>query len=392
VWERALSDLSEALRKYGRERELSQGEVLFHQGAVSEGVYYLDSGRLGVYREDENTSYRLSEILPGNLVGELGSATGWPRTATVRAEEESRVVHISADDFHRAVDQSPALAAEVVCQIGERLTDADVERIDLGRSYQRAVDRVELLCSEKDRLEELLRLREELSDMIVHDLRNPLGVISGGLQLLERLPVAETELEYAASVVAVMGRAVRRIQRLVDTLMDVARLEGGEMELSLAPLDLRGLVEEAAAEQRSLAESKGLALESRLPADPVAVVVDREVILRVLINLVDNALKFTPGGQRVWIEVQPGAEEVRVAVVDSGPGVPLQDRERIFEKFTQAEGQAGARRGTGLGLAFCRMAVEAHGGRIWVEDGPEGEGSRFVFVLRTADQANPTPA
>jgi signal transduction histidine kinase len=98
-----------------------------------------------------------------------------------------------------------------------------------------------------------------------------------------------------------------------------------------------------------------------------------------VINLLDNALKFTPPGGRVSVEAEPGDGEVRLAVVDTGPGVPLEDRARIFERFTQ--GQTGGT-GSGLGLAFCRMAVEAHGGRIWVEERPGGEGSRFVVALR----------
>jgi signal transduction histidine kinase len=170
--------------------------------------------------------------------------------------------------------------------------------------------------------------------------------------------------------------------RLVGTLMDIASLEEGRMPLRLAPLDLRALVQEALAEERPLAERNDIDLGSDLAADlgpPVEV--DYDVVQRVLINLLDNALKFTPRGGRVWVEVRPTGEAVEVAVVDTGPGIPQKERERVFEKFTQVAGQVGSRRGSGLGLAFCRMAVEAHGGRIWVEAGPGGVGSRFVFVV-----------
>jgi len=381
-----MDDLTKVLNQYGKEREVAPGEVLFHQDSASDGVYYLKRGRLGTYRVDKDDAYRLSEVAPGNLVGELGSATGWSRTATIRAEEASLVIHISEDDFHRALDESPALAAAVVCQIGERLTDADVARVALGRSHQQALDRVQTLCSERDRLVELLRLREELADMIVHDLRNPLGVIIGGLQLLEHVPVAETELEYVGSVVATMGRSVRRMQRLIDTMVDIARLEGGKMALHLLPLDLGGLVEEVVAEEHHLAESRGLTLESRLPANLPVALADRDVLQRVLVNLLDNAFKFTPSGGQVWLKALPSADKVRVEIIDTGPGIPLEERERIFEKFTQVQGRAGTKRGSGLGLTFCRMAIKAHGGRIWVEDGPEGKGSRFVFVLPRAQE------
>ena len=379
-----MGDLQEIFRLYGKERALPRGEVLCCQGAPSDGVYYLTEGWLGVYREEQGNLYLLSEVAPGSVVGELGSTTGWPRTATVRAEEPSRVIHISEQDFKRAMDESPALAAEVFCQVGERLTEADAMRVTLGQSYRQAVGRVETLRSEKAQLEELFRLREELASMIVHDLRNPLGVVSSGVQLLAHVSVAETELEYVNSVVRTMSRSVARMERLVETLLDISRLEEGAMSLRLLPLDIAVLIKEMMEEERQIASERGVELANDAPADLPRVLGDRDVIQRVLVNLVDNALKFTPKGGRVWLEAETGDGEVRVVVGDTGPGIPPEERARIFEKFTQLQGVVSSRRGAGLGLTFCRMAVEAHGGRIWIEDGPDGAGSRFIFALPRA--------
>ena len=376
-----MEKLVEILQQYGKEKNLSPGEVLCRQGSVSDGVYYLKWGWLGVYREEQDDSYLLSIIAPGEMVGERGATTGRSRAATVRATRESCVIHVSEADFRRAMNEAPALAAKVICTMGDRLTDADVVRVTLGRSHRQAVERVQALYSQKEWLEELLRLREELASMIVHDLRNPLGVISTGLELLEQAPVAEHGQEYVTTVIETMGRSVRRMQRLVDTLLDIARLEEGEMVLQPLPLDLSALIEGVMKEERPLAEKSGVTLESRLPTGLPEVLADRDLIQRVVINLLDNALKFTPSGGQVWVGAQPEAGEVRVEVVDTGPGIPLEERERIFEKFTQVQRWVGVRRGSGLGLTFCRMAVEAHGGRIWVEDGPEGNGSRFIFTL-----------
>jgi len=381
-----MEELVEILQQYGKEKNLSPGEVLCRQGSVSDGVYYLKWGWLGVYREERDDSYLLSIIAPGEMVGELGATTGRPRAATVRATRESCVIHISEADFRRAMNEAPALAAKVICTMGDRLTDADVVRVTLGRSHRQAVERVQALSSQKEWLEELLRLREELAGMIVHDLRNPLGVISTGLELLKQAPAAEPRQEYRATVVEMMVQSVRRMQRLVDTLLDIARLEEGEMTFWLLPLDLSALIEGVMKEERPLAEKSGVTLENRLPASLPKVLADGDLLQRIAINLLDNALKFTPSGGQVWVEAQPEAEEVRVEVVDTGPGIPLEERERIFEKFTQVQGLVGIRRGSGLGLAFCRMAVEAHGGRIWVEDGPEGNGSRFIFTLPKAQE------
>ena len=378
-----MADLVELLQKYGKERELSPGDVLCYQGAVSDGAYYLKWGLLGAYREEEGTSYLLSEIVPGNLVGELGAATGWSRTATVKAEKESCVIYISEVDFRQLLSEAPDLAAEVISQMGERLTRGDVARVTLGQGYQQAMDRVQALSSEKARLEELLRLREELADMIVHDLRNPLGVIYSGLELLERT-LAETKSEYLDSLIGMMDRSLGRMQGLVDALLDIARLEGGKMALHLLPLDVATLVKDVIAEERPMAENLGVALENLVTEDLPLVLADRNALQRTLVNLLDNALKFTPKGGRVWVEARSRDEMMQVEVVDTGPGIPHEEQGRIFEKFTQVRGRTGRRRGFGLGLTFCRMVVEAHGGRIWVEDGPEEKGSRFIFTLPQA--------
>ena len=378
-----IMDLIEILEQYGAEQTFAPGEVLFRQGAASDGFYYLREGRLGIYYEEEGRLFPLSEVKPGETVGELGAATHWPRTATVKAKELSRVIFVPETDFHRPLEASPPLAAKIVYQIGERLAESDAARISLSRSYGQAARRVEALSSEKERLEEFLRLREELASMIVHDLRNPLGVMSSGLRMLECVPVATDNAEHVSSVLELMERSVERMERLVNTLMDIARLEDGQMTLDLEPLDLRALIERTLVEEQPLTEYLQVSLETRLPTRLPQVPGDRDVIQRVLINLLDNALKFTPSGGCVWVEAgsEDGAKTVWVAVVDTGPGISPEERERIFEKFTQVQQEKGARRGFGLGLSFCRMAVEAHGGRIWVEDGPDERGSRFVLTL-----------
>lgn len=377
-----MGNLEEILQQYGKERRLSPGEVLFHQGSVSDGVYYLKQGSLGVYRDEQDASYLLSVIGPGQMVGELGATTGRPRTATVMAGKEACVVHISEASFRRALNEAPALAAEIICMMGDWLTDANLVRVTLGRSHQQAMGRIQALHSQKAQIEELLRLREELASMIVHDLHNPIGVVSTGLSLLERATVAKTEPEYVTTVIETMRRSVLRMRRLVDNLLDIARLEEGKLALQFLPLDMHNLIEEVVAEERSLAEGKDMTLMIRLPAQLPAVLADHDVIQRVLANLLDNAIKFTPDEGQVWVEARPEADSVRVEVVDTGPGVPLQERARIFEKFTQ--GQMETRMGTGLGLTFCRMAVEAHNGSLRVEDGPKGIGSRFIFTLPKA--------
>ena len=376
-----MRDLPRIFQQYGKERHLAPGEVLLRQGSVSDGMYYLTGGLLGVYLEEGDAIVPISTIEPGKIVGELGATTGRSRTATVKAEEESRAIYVSEDDYQLALREAPGLAAEIVLMVSEKLMAADVARVSIGRSYEQAMDRVQALHTEKSQLEELLRLREELADTIVHDLRNPLGVIFSGVQLLERLTTGDANPEAVTSVLDTMFRAVGRMQNLVDTLLDIARLEEGEAMLQVEPLDLGPLVEGLIAEELSLAEEDGISLAGSIPADLPRVSADIDIVQRIVLNLLDNALKFTPAGGGVLVSAKPMQEMVRVDVMDTGPGIPVEERERIFEKFTQIKGRVGSRRGAGLGLAFCKMAVGAHGGEIWVEDNPDGDGSCFSFTL-----------
>lgn len=381
-----MNDLEAILQKYGRRHILQPGEILIRQGAASDGIYYLETGELGVYWEDGETAFLLSLIAEGEIVGEIGAATGGPRTATVRATQESHVIHISEADFHRAMKEDPRLAAEVISTIGCRLSDANVAQVTLGRSYRQAIERVHALRTQKARLEELLQLREELANMIVHDLRNPLSVISSGLDLLRDTPGAVSSEEYIQAAVEAMEQSARRMQRMVNMLLDITHLEEGRLQLNRQPLDIASIIAAVKAEEDSLAESYRIFLEARLPEHLPLVLADRDLILRVLFNLLDNALKFTPTGGQVRIEAERKGDWVEVRVLDTGPGIPLAERERVFEKFTQVRRPVRTRSGTGLGLAFCRMAVEAHGGRIWVDSGPKGVGSCFFFTVPLAQE------
>jgi signal transduction histidine kinase len=381
-----MRETSEALyqiiERYGREQKLSGGDTLLRQGTMSDGVYYLKAGRLGVYHETEDGQlFQLSSIEPGTTVGELGAVTGRARSATVKAMDDSTVLHVSKQDFNHALQDVPSLSAEIICTMTDRLTNSDNMRVNLGQSYHQAIDRVESLRTEKTRLEELLRLREELADMIVHDLRNPLGVIYSGLELLNRSTCAEEESEFVQPVLAAMTRSVTRMRYLVDTLLDIARLEEGAFTFQKKPVSLASLIEDIVEEENPLAERTKIVLAAEIAPGLPPVQADRHVIQRVLSNLLDNALKFTPAGGRVCVAAARDGNWVRVSIIDTGPGIPPEERARVFEKFTQVQGNVGRRRGSGLGLTFCQLSIEAHDGSIWVEDGPDGKGSQFIFTL-----------
>jgi two-component system, sensor histidine kinase and response regulator len=225
------------------------------------------------------------------------------------------------------------------------------------------------------RLRELESMRESMFQMIAHDLRSPAWGIEQvvarlAAQARERLePEAAVQLEHAQKAAVDLGR-------MVSSLLDVSRIETNNMPIHVADVDLRGLAASAAANAGLADPSRAVHVD--IEAGTLARC-DAELVRRVLENLVGNGLKHTPPGSTMRVRCARDGEVLRVEVADRGPGVPVEDRERIFDKFGTV--QSRNRYATsGLGLAFCRLAVEAHGGRIGVAD-EEGGGSRFWFEL-----------
>ena len=235
--------------------------------------------------------------------------------------------------------------------------------------------------SEEKELEEA---QEQLTEMIVHDLRSPLTAILGSIKLLDKSLAPEPQNAVVSQALWVSRRSVQQMLSLVNSLLDIAKLESGELELERTPVDLGPLCQDLLNTFQPEANEQGIILELDIADDTPTINADTEKIQRVLINLLDNALKFTPEGGSVKIRTSKGeAQEVRLEIADTGPGIPEEFRQKIFERFAQVPGRTGRRRGTGLGLAFAKLAVDAHGGKIWIEDNAGG-GTVFIVSLPTS--------
>jgi two-component system sensor histidine kinase/response regulator len=234
------------------------------------------------------------------------------------------------------------------------------------------------LTSQFRKLEELQAARDTLTHMIVHDLRSPLTGLQSYLDLL-RLAVAagsnDEVLEFARDAHDLAGK----LKEMVSQVLDVSRLESGEMPLSPKDTDLVELLPRAVATLGPAPDGIGVIYETA--AQPFVIACDGDVMTRVVANLVGNAFKFVPRRGEVRIGLERSNGVVRVTVSDNGPGIEPEHRQVIFEKFGQAPlGRAGKARSTGLGLTFCKLAVEAHGGKIGV-DSCAGGGARFWIEL-----------
>ncbi|MEM6283705.1 MAG: GAF domain-containing protein, partial [Chloroflexota bacterium] len=248
-----------------------------------------------------------------------------------------------------------------------------------------------LVFYDQTRQVQLDNTRDEITRMIVHDLRSPLTAIKTSIHLINQL--VPEHIEHRSKLDEVTGRnknAVNKMLHRINSLLDVARIESGEMQLERRPLTILESIQAVFTELQPIADEQQVRLKQQVMTDNLPQVeADSDKIERVLLNLVDNALKYTDSGTEIVVRVHgrgiPPPARVHISVRDHGPGVPEAYRERLFDRFVQVEGRDSVRGGVGLGLTFCRMVVEAHGGTIQVENHPEG-GAVFSFTLPVASE------
>ena len=256
-----------------------------------------------------------------------------------------------------------------------------VDLTDLRLRVRNAVNTKKLydqLQEEYRRVTNLESLRDTLVHMIVHDLRSPLTGIQCDLQLVEKEGQKVLDADLMESVTGAR-ESVQTLTNMITSILDVSRLESGNLPLTLRACDLGGVVQDA------LALVGGGAHRVRVEADAngrsVTTSCDVDIVRRVVVNLVANALGYSPSHEPVTVTVSRRNGAALVTVSDHGPGIRKEFQERIFDKFAQVEAQQhGHKTSSGLGLAFCKLAVEAHGGTIGVES-EEGAGATFWFEL-----------
>ena len=245
----------------------------------------------------------------------------------------------------------PVYRAELLMRVGNLLALRE-ERLQMARSHE------ELL--------QLQRFKENLTLLLVHDLKNPLSALAANLEFTRHELRFEARPEVSEAVEDGMA-ACSRLRRMVDNLVDVGRFEEGRLPITMAPLALRPMLVEVARVHRRAAEER----QATLAVDCVEmdVVADRELLMRVVENVLENALRRTPRRGMVTLSAHMGDDCAWVKVAGSGPAIPASLRRTLFDKYGAIEQEPPQPRiGTGLGLYFCRLAVEAHGGRIFVDE------------------------
>jgi PAS domain S-box-containing protein len=283
----------------------------------------------------------------------------------VPIQSKDKVLGVLGSISHSSRAPSPN-RVQLLTTIGHQIGIA-VENARLGQQ-----------ASEVKILREVDRLRSELIANVSHELRTPLGLIkiSSSSLLMD-----DAEFDRATQQKFLFGisEEATKLERIVEHLLDLGRIESGRLRLDKQPIDLGRLVINAINSMGALSPRHRLVTD--LPLEPLMATVDAKRVEQVLRNLLDNAIKYSPDGGTIMVQAYPDTVQILIAVSDEGIGIPAEEWDRIFERFHRVENEITRRmRGAGLGLAVCQGIVEAHGGRIWVESQP-GAGSTFCLTL-----------
>ena len=288
----------------------------------------------------------------------LGLILSWSLIGPIQGTE-ARLADIAAGDFSGRLD----------------VPNRD-ELGSLGRNVNRMNDELQRLYGE---LETASRHKSEFLASMSHELRTPLNAIIGFSQVLQQRLFGEVNDKQAEYLDDILSSG-NHLLSLINDVLDLSKVEAGQVELDIAPFSLREALERGVVMVRERATRGGVEISTELAPDGDIVHGDERRVRQVIFNLLSNAVKFTPDGGKIVVASAQVDREVRVSVTDTGPGIAPEDHERIFAEFQQTDVGLKQREGTGLGLALSKRLVELHGGRIWVES-ELGHGSRFVFTL-----------
>jgi K+-sensing histidine kinase KdpD len=275
-----------------------------------------------------------------------------------------------------------------------RAEEAEAAKLEVERLYHELQDTFER-SSQAKALKQSERLKTALLDAVTHDLRTPLTSIKASVTTLlddlhaqaRRAPTTPLGEEGRKELMEVIDEEADRLDRFIEGLTKLARIDAGEIQLRRQWCSIAEVITVALrrAEPRTRANRLEVWIEDEFPA----VRIDEHAVAEVVYTLVDNAAKYSPPGTTIRVKALPGDEgTMRVSVEDEGPGIAVETRERVFDKFFRAmrDGDVGDRKsGSGMGLAIARGIVEAHGGRIWIEDAEGKSGAKFVVELPTGD-------
>ncbi|MBW7881576.1 MAG: histidine kinase [Caldilineaceae bacterium] len=301
------------------------------------------------------------------LAGVMGAASARVAIASVVQEES-----LAIDEVLRLLDETSQIRA-YSRQLEQRTRQLEQKSLELEAATKE-------LRAANERLQELDRLKDDFISTVTHELRTPLTSIRAFSEILYDNP--ELDGERRTYFLEIILKESERLTRLINQVLDLAKLESGAAEWNTTEVDVRALINEALTAASGMAEEKAIRLTAYIPERLPTVWADRDRIMQVMMNLLSNAVKFCePGTGQVKVLVQDRENELQIDVVDNGPGIELKDQVVIFDKFRQGGDETrGKPQGTGLGLPISAQIIAHFGGRLWVDSEP-GSGATFSFTL-----------
>ncbi len=296
-------------------------------------------------------------------------------TALHSIEDEVRALEAGSDDFL----PKPINNLELMARLRSLLRIKTLH--DQLRESKKELE------EKNKKLVELQGLRDSLTQMIVHDLKNPLTGIMGCSELLQMMP--ENLSERQLSIIKKMDESASVIQKMITDILDISRMEENKVKLRKEPFHITEILDANLNEFAYMMQKSGISGEMDVTKDVPMISADKDMVHRVVANLLHNAVKHSIKGGKIRLSArfEPEQGRLQVTVKDDGEGIAPEYTEKIFEKFAQADlKKLGLKTDRGLGLTFCKLAVEAHGGRIWVES-KIGTGSEFKFYLPAGNDA-----
>jgi len=372
-----------ALSALTHDNKYTAGDVIFKEGNTGKAIYIIRLGRVAIIKGSFKKPTILGYQGLGSVLGEMAVLEGVHHSASVIATTDVRMMEINRDSFLNFIKENPDINQHILSSLSTRLREADKDRQQDARQLRHQQAKIDDLLSQKEKLLAMQRTRIEMSDLIIHDLRNPLNLMHGAIQMLEMMMPTEVLLENQ-ELIDIGSAASDRMQRLIDSLLDTSRMETSDIELQYDTTDVRLVVQDIVAQMSLAIQKRSIETIIDIPDNLPTAYADEAKLSRTIANLMDNAIKFMPGGGKLHIAVASQTAvtipHLLISITDTGPGIPEEIRSHIFDRFAQVNSN-NKKYGFGLGLAFCRLAVEAHNGRIWVENGFDGVGTRFNFTL-----------
>ncbi len=366
------AELADVARRC-KELSYATGDTVFAEGSRGDRFYIVIDGQVEVWKDVEGDPNSLLAVHgSGHLFGEIALVDDLPRSATVRVREPARLLYLTRDEFRSALERSPGMALSVLRALSAMIRTSNesyVEKLQ-ERNQQLAVAYEELQKSQ-DRLLEQERLSNlgKFSSMILHDIRNPASVVKSYAEMIQLQ--ADDSAKVARNAERIQKEIVR-LERLTADLLDYSR---GQIRINVQIVQLENFLSRVAEAVEERLTAKGIVLKTWNTCSEPALF-DEDRLLRVVLNLIDNARKATPKGGSIEAGTSCHDQGVVIAVSDSGEGMPKAVRERIFQPFFSSSVEGG----TGLGMVIVKNIVDAHEGELHVESTPR-EGTTVRITL-----------